>query len=224
MNAVTAIHKQHAATKQRLTRDRDEKADALSNHDRTSAAKAAQLAKIEAAYVDNATAEALGLEMPHELPAANVLEKLRADVAVAAPVRLQLAANLDRCESALKAAESTHKDAIGDHLRTTVMPPALAELEQAFAAVRDAAVNVMAAHRLAYHDFSERKPPYHNANDISGPAAQWLATLQTADWPDYPYSIRPDWLPQYGRFWPDELAGVWDRMKQLRAEVEQVPA
>lgn len=83
MSAVTAIHEQHAAAKQRLTVARDEAAARLSAHEHATKVKASQLAEIEAAYVANATSEALGLEPTQVLPDATVLEKLRADAAVA---------------------------------------------------------------------------------------------------------------------------------------------
>jgi hypothetical protein len=222
MSAATAIHEQHAATKQRLTVARDEAALRLSAHEHATKTKASELAEIEAAYVANATAEALG-EPTQELPDANVLEKLRADAAVAEPVRRQLAANLEQCENALRVAESKHKAAIGDHLRETAMAPALNELQKAFDGLRDAAVNVMAAHHLAYRKFDDRAPTPNNALELYGPASEWLFTLNRMDWPYYPYEIRPAWLPRHGAFWPDELPGVADRVAALLAEVEQVP-
>lgn len=224
MSAVTAIHEQHAAEKHRLAIVRDEAAARLAAHDSTTRAKARQLAEFEAIYVANATDEALGKEPTQDLPDATVLEKLRADAAAAEPVRRQLAANLDRCEVALKAAESKHKAAVGAHLRDAAVKPALDELQAALAAVRDAAVNAMAAHHLAYRKFDDRAPAANNALELYGPVSEWLFGLQQMDWPSYPYAIRPGWLPLHGRFWPDELPGVAERVTELVAEVEQVPA
>lgn len=224
MNAVTAIHEQHAVERGRLAIVRDDAAARLYAHERASKDKAAKLADFEAAYISNATAEALGQESAQNLPDATEMEKLRADTAAAEPVRRQLAANLDRCEDALTAAEAKHKAAVGDHLREVVLTPALNELQAAFTAVRDAAVNAMAAHYLANRKFNDRAPPPNNALELYGPVSEWLFALQQMDWPSYPYAIRPGWLPLHGRFWPDELPGVAERVAELLAEVEQVPA
>lgn len=224
MSGVTAIHEQHAAEKQRLAIVRDDAAARLLTHERSISAKAALLAEIEADYAANATAEALGHEPTRALPDANVIEKLRADAVVAEPVRRQLAANLDKCEVALKAAETKHRTAIADHLREVALTPAVGELHAAFEAVRSAAVNVMAAHNLAFRKFNDRAMPADSALELYGPASEWLATLQHMDWPTFPYKIRPTWLPEHGRFWPDEMPGVAERQAELLASVEQVQA
>lgn len=224
MSAVTAIHEQHAAEKRRLAAVRKDAAARLTAHERATKDKGARLAEFEAAYVANATAEALGQEPTQGLPDATDLEKLRADATAAEPVRRQLAANLERCDVALKAAEAKHKAAVGDYLREAAVTPALNELQVAFAAVRDAAVNVMAAHHLANRKFNDRAPPPNNALELYGPVSEWLFALQQMDWPSYPYAIRPAWLPLHGRFWPDDMPGVAERVAELLAEVEQVPA
>lgn len=127
-------------------------------------------------------------------------------------------------DNALKAAESKHKKAVADYLRETAVTPALADLQKAFDAVRDAAVNVMAAHHLAYRKFNDRAPPPNNALELYGPVSEWLFSIKGMAWPTYPYEIRPGWLPQNGQFWPDELPGVAERVADLLAEIEQVPA
>lgn len=220
MSAVTAIHREHAATKQRLTAVRDEAAARLSIHEKATKANASRLATIEAAYIANATSEALGLEPKEDVPDANVLEKLRAEAAVAEPVRRQLALNLEEANRALEHGEAVHKESIATYLREEALEPALVDWEQALNGLRDAAINVMAAHKLVYHDFNDNRPLYLSANDFSGPVAQWLAALREMNWPFHPYSIRPDWLPDHGVFWPDLLPGVAERTEELLTKVK----
>ena len=224
MNAVIAIHEQYAANKQRLSIARDEAAARLSAHERATEVKASQFAEMEGVYVANAASKALGLDRAQDLPDANVLEKLRADVAIGEPVRRLLAANLERCEGELKAAQGKHKAAVCDYLREVAVPPALDEFHTAFEGLRDAAVNLMAAHYLAYRKFDDRAPMLNNAQEAYGPASEWLFDLNRATWPTYPDKIRPAWLPENGRFYPDELPGVAERVAELLVEVEQVAA
>ncbi len=223
MNAVTAMHHQHAVETQRLALARDKAASRLAEHVKTSALKANELAGYEAIFIAKATSDALGVESTQELPDANIIEKLRADIAVSEPVRRELTNNLSKCENALKLSEVAHKYAISDHLKDAIVRPALNELHRAFDSVREAAIELVAAHKLAYHDYSDQRPPYHDANDIYGPIAQWLGSVHKMAWPDYPYDIRPAWLSTQGRFWADELPGVVERIQELRNEVEAAP-
>ena len=125
---------------------RDKAASLLSAHRQITKTNASKLDEMEAIFVANATSEALGLEPTQELPDANVVEKLRAHAAVAGAVDRQLEANLEKFEAALRAEESKHKAAVSGRLREVALAPGLDELQTAFDALRNAAINVMAAH------------------------------------------------------------------------------
>jgi hypothetical protein len=181
------------------------------------------LASLEADREQNMLAAALDRPLPTPAPNVAEMETLRADIEISKRVSVELERQATTAEQAHSEAERECKAQISNDLQDTAVGPARDAFADALDAVREAAVKLMAAHKLAYHDYSERKPPYHSANDVSGPAAQWLATLQTMQWPDYPYSIRPAWLPVNGRFWPDELPGVAKQTALLKASVDQGP-
>lgn len=224
MSAVTAIHEQHAAAKRRLAAVLDDAREREFAHDRNTKAKVAQLAEAEAAYAANATARALGEEPTQELPDGTILEKLRADISVAEPVARQLAANRERCEKNLQAAEAKHNSAVADYLRDTALAAARSELNDAWNVLREKAAKVMAAHKLVYHDFNDRPTTPNCYDDLHGPVAYLLSAMVQLPFEQWPYSVRPSWLPQHGRYFPGDMPGVEERTAELLAEVEQVPA
>lgn len=224
MSAVTAIHEQFAAEKKRLAAVLDDARDRETAHRRNTAANVARLAEVEAAYTANATARALGQEPTQELPDGTILEKLRADITVAEPVAHQLAANRERCEKNLAAADKKHKSAVADYLRDTALAADLAELNEAWDVLREKMAKVMASHKLVYRDFNDRPMAPNNYDDLHGPAAHLLSAMALLPFEQWPYSVRPKWLPVHGRYFPGDMPGVEERTAELLAEVEQVPA
>ena len=77
----------------------------------------------------------------------------------------------------------------------------------------------MAAHNLAYRKFNDRAPAANSVMELHGPVSELIGELRELYWSNYPYSIRPQWLPANGRFFPDEMPGVAEATEALLADV-----
>lgn len=180
-----------------------------------------RLASLEADREQNMLAAALDRPPPAPTPSPSELEALRADRESGKHVIAELQRLAAAADKAHTEAQRVCKAQTSLYLQDTALRTARDNLAAAFDHLRDAAVEAMAAHRVAFHDYGERRTHYTSPNDVSGPVAHWIATLRQMNWPDYPYNIRPDWLPVNGQFWADELGGVAEHVALLKASIEQ---
>lgn len=190
------------------------------NHNHDVAACQQQLAEMEQKYTNNAVAVASGLPEHANLPDAQEMEKLRAKIAVSPMVTQQLESNRT---SAAKALERAKRDAVtakGALLHEVAIKPALQEFEEAFEALGQAGVRLMAAHRQAYPNENDGSwNPSYQA--LFGPVGELFTAMNGMHWPNpYRYNIRPGFLAQ-NRFLPDELGGFAEATQETIALMQE---
>lgn len=195
-------------------------ADQVSEHDRDIAAKRVQFEQLDADNRAYRTALALKEKPTVQQPSVTELENLRLDLELSGNTTMVLQGRKTAAAIALVAAKRAHLDGYRDHLMATVMTPANAELDAAFDHLRDVAAKQMAAHFVVHRKLNERAPIADSLQDLYGPMAEFLQAIYRMRWADYPYIIRPGWLPMHGQFWVDELPGVHERVNELLAGVE----
>lgn len=192
----------------------------VSQHDADTDAKRVRFERLDSDNRAFRTAIALHETPKVVQPSVEELENLRTDLELSANVALVLNGRRTAANLALVAAKRAHRDGYRNHLVATVMAPANAELQAAFDHLRDAAAKQMAAHYVVHRKLNDDAPVANDPLDLYGPTAEFLYQIRLRPWADYPYSIRPGWLPVHGTFWPDELPGVHDRIKELLVGVE----
>jgi hypothetical protein len=119
-------------------------------------------------------------------------------------------------------AKQAVRAAAREHIRSQLRPKALKRMERAQSDVRDAAVDLMAIDRLESTVFADptRDSFHRSAEDMYGPAAFLLESLKTeVAWKEWPYSLRPDWLPKHGPWRSFQIAGVAETQAQIRADL-----
>ncbi len=188
-------------------------------NDASEAAKRKQLESAEAAYADSALSMALGDGPSLNLPDAQAMEHLRAEIRVADIVRQQLEMRTRSARLAVTKAEREAKQATHDLLHEAGLSPALQDFHNAFEALGAAALRLQAAHYTVYKTHGVSNVNARSFLDFYGPAAELVETLINIDWPNkYPYDVRPAWLKHKGRYLPDGLPG----MKQALLEMESI--
>jgi hypothetical protein len=214
--ATLAKLRQSASRLAAATADVNRASKAAWTHDRASTAKRDELAELEHALEQHRTAVLLGDVEDVDGPDPAQIERLRADMAVNAPVAAEL-------RRRLAAAEATHHEAKREHfaakrafLREVGLNPARARVQEALDVLANALADLMGAHQLAVWEYSD---PDSNSypidyHDCFGPAAYMIAGMQSsmAAHP-HPYDLRPSWLSLNTQFQPDE----WARVKHAQA-------
>ncbi len=224
MSAVAELRREAAATAATEAAASKENLVAMMapyNHEGAVASDKKQLAEWEQQYTESAVAEASGLPERGRLPDAQAMEKLRAKIAVAPAVKQQLESKKASAALALARAKREAVDAKAALLHEVAIKPALQEFREAFAALGEAGTRLMAAHRQAYPNENDGAwSPSYQA--LFGPVGELFTTLHGIDWPNpYRYSIRPDWLPSHGRFFPDEMPRMDEAMSEVAAILKE---
>lgn len=200
---------------------RDQVAARAATHETQTREDQFDLAEAEQQIKTHHTAVALGSEVVPPAPDFSTIETLRAKVAIAGQVSIELKARLSAADQSLEKATRERNKAISDHIRHSVLDPARVELADAWDKVRAAIEKIMAAHVLAYQKFDDNARAASCVNDLYGPAAHCVSTLIASDWRQWPYSVKPDWLPWGGRIDNCNMPGVDERANQLRAKIEE---
>lgn len=220
MSDIAKITEQSAARVESARLAVEAIARQVSDHDRDMAAKRVQFEQLDADNRAYRTALALKEKPTVQQPSVTELENLRLDLELSGNTTMVLQGRKTAAAIALVAAKRAHLDGCRDHLMETVLSPASAELEAAFLHLRDVAAKQMAAHYVVHRKLNERAPIAENLQDLYGPMAEFLHAIYVMRWAEYPYNIRPSWLPMQGRFWVDELPGVHERVNELLSGVQ----
>ncbi|USU08839.1 hypothetical protein NF700_17570 [Sphingomonadaceae bacterium OTU29MARTA1] len=208
-----------AAENRRLSLARDEAKLHLANHDRGTSQGADIIERYDAARIDIAAGE----QPPAGTPSLAEYDEACSQRAIAPQVRLRLQAKVNACEAAFAKAVANEKDLKRDAGRASALEPAIAECKQAAADYFNSLIKVAAAHALFEREFNSQARPVDSPEDYFGPAAHILCEFQNLPWENWPYSLRPDWLPT-NRYYPDSFKSFHEHSAEMRARAEQVLA
>lgn len=218
---IIAAAKAATAELTRARAAREELAARAQEHTRQTEEDKWRLAEAEKELQAHHMALALGSQDVPPAPDMSELENLRAKIAVADAVDTELKMRVTAAEQKVEEAESARNSSISHYIRETALDPALAELSVAWEQVRCAIEKILPAHNLAYHEFNERSRGGDCVDDLYGPAAHFVTMLRSSATRrlDYPYSVKPDWLP-FGYVGNCNMPGVSERKRALLQQVE----